>query len=53
MRGAGHVAVLGRGECIQGFGGEKLKEGDHATDVGVEQKTILKLALKEQDLSYV
>ena len=46
MRWAAHVALWGRGECIQGFGEGKLKEGDHVKVLGAEENIILKLALK-------
>jgi hypothetical protein len=32
----------GQERCIQGFGGAKLKEGDHLEDPGVDGRIILK-----------
>jgi len=37
---AGHIARMGRGRCVQGFGGGTLGESDHLEDTGVDGRII-------------
>jgi len=41
MRGAGHVARMGRGEAYTGFWWGNLRERDHLGDAGVDGRIIL------------
>jgi hypothetical protein len=49
-RWAGHVAHMGAGKrCINGFGGENLREKDHLEDPSVDGMIILKWISKKRD----
>jgi hypothetical protein len=49
IRGAGHVARMGKREVHTGFWWGNLREGDHLGDAGVDGRKILKWLFKTCD----
>jgi len=42
MRGAGHIARMGKGEVLAGFWQGNLRERDHLEGPGIDGRRILK-----------
>jgi hypothetical protein len=47
MRGAGHVARMGRGKACTGFWWKNLRERDYWGDPGVDVRIILRLMFRK------
>jgi len=45
-----YSAYGGEEKCIQGFGGENLRERDHLGDPGVDGRIILRLIFRKWDV---
>jgi hypothetical protein len=52
MRGAGHVASMGRAELHTGFWWGNLRKRDHLEDPGLDGRMILKCILKNRLLGH-